>query len=128
LAFWVRLIGDSVFSHKFVIPAKNNESLKPKTDCTAQIMTANTTIPTHILLQMEAFEEALTKAKIPFCRPEQLIGVFEKNPQFIIPKYKIAIFLQDEVNHENSSYKNWKIFRSNSADVATSVSLCLNFI
>jgi hypothetical protein len=49
-------------------------------------MTANTTIPTHILLQIEAFERALTAARIPYCRPEQIIGVFEENPQFIIPK------------------------------------------
>jgi DNA (cytosine-5)-methyltransferase 1 len=74
------------------------------------------------------FESALIHSKIPYCKPNQLIGVFEINPNFIVPKYKIAIFLSDDLSVKKSQNKSWKRLRFTAIDVNDNLRSCIQNI
>jgi len=58
------------------------------------------------------FELALIQSKFNYCRSEQLIESIEGSPDFVIPKYRIAIFcvgdLQEGYYSESEKIKNSK--------------------
>ncbi|TAE96963.1 MAG: hypothetical protein EAZ80_07890, partial [Runella slithyformis] len=59
----------------------------------------------------KTLELALTQAQISYCKPDQLIGGFEGNPTFIVPKYKVAIFLNADLPAQISAvYSTWNLF------------------
>lgn len=74
------------------------------------------------------FESALIHSKIPYCKPNQLIGVFEVNPNFIVPKYKIAIFLSDDLSEKKDRNISWKILRFTAKDVNDNLEKCIQNI
>jgi len=57
----------------------------------------------------EKIETALTTLGVWFCSPQQLVGSFEQNPRFVIPKYRIVIFLNQKFER-SQFYSNWKVF------------------
>lgn len=50
-------------------------------------------------------EYALIRAKFQYSRPEQLIGEIDGKPDFVIPRYKIAIFCDGDFWHGNDLNK-----------------------
>lgn len=54
------------------------------------------------------FEAALIQSKLSFCKPGQLIENIEGNPDFLIPKYRIAIFCDGDFWH-GSNFEKLKI-------------------
>ncbi len=74
-------------------------------------------------------ELALIQSNIPYCRPENLIGVLNGNPSFIIPKYRVAIFLDNggllKIHKPN---KNWKEFEFERHNLNDQLNTCLAYI
>jgi len=58
------------------------------------------------------FELALIQSRIHYCKAEQLIEAIEGNPDFIIPKYRIAIFCDGDFWH-GYKFDNKKIKTNN---------------
>lgn len=74
----------------------------------------------------DKFESALIASKISYCRSNQIIGSFDIKPNFIITKYKIAIFLD---THPNQTQKSvWKIFIFSKADINSNLEKCIEKI
>lgn len=74
----------------------------------------------------EKFESALIASKISYCRSNQIIGSFDIKPNFIITKYKIAIFLDTQPNQTQKSV--WKIFIFSKADINSNLEICIGKI
>ncbi len=72
------------------------------------------------------FESALIASKILYCRSNQIIGSFDTKPNFIITKYKIAIFLDTPPNQTQE--KVWKVFIFSKADVNDNLEKCIKKI
>jgi DNA (cytosine-5)-methyltransferase 1 len=58
------------------------------------------------------FEIALIQARLRYCKSEQLIEAIEGNPDFVIPKYRIAIFCDGDFWHGHN-FDNKKIKNNN---------------
>lgn len=88
-----------------------------------------TTIP-EIEHQTTEFELALAAAKISYCRPNQLIETIEGNPDFLIPKYRIAIFLTNDAGQPTKEKKKsgWEILELGLDNPDKSISICLQHI
>lgn len=75
------------------------------------------------------FESTLILSNIPYCKPNELIGLFEQNPNFIIPKYKIAIFLiADSTLTQKINDKNWEVFNFSEKDINENVENCIDIL
>lgn len=74
-------------------------------------------------------ELAFIQAGVFYTKPDQIIGIFENNPNFIIPKYKIAVVIIDDNESKKFGNSNdWNIFyitKENSEEV---INLCFEFI
>jgi C-5 cytosine-specific DNA methylase len=80
-------------------------------------------------LAEKELELALIQAEIFYCKPEQLIGSFEENPSFVIPKYKIAIILSENLNLEKKViYHNWKVVSVDMHNINESIKNCIDYI
>lgn len=77
----------------------------------------------------KTLELALTQAQISYCKPDQLIGGFEGNPTFIVPKYKVAIFLNADLPAQISAvYSTWNLFGFDANQPEEALKSCLSYI
>ncbi len=82
---------------------ENTFQLESPTESTSQKMR---NIPSKNTSIEQKFEIALSQANIRFCKSEQSIEFVEGKPDFLIPRYRIAIFCDGDFWHGHNRDKN----------------------
>jgi hypothetical protein len=81
----------------------------------------------HKAIDEEAFEQALDRAKILYCKSDQMIGNFQSLPHYVVPKHKIVVFLGENSSQQNTNvYEGWKVFRFQTNDIDSHVQSCID--
>lgn len=70
------------------------------------------------------FQFELEYQRIPYSRSEQVIHEFKRAPNFVIPKYKLLIYIGDESDMLLNKNSGWKTFKFSESEIRKSASDC----